>query len=236
MVYGLIICAGKQSRFKSQTPKALVTVKGKTLLQRNIEAMSKECDKIYVVCSNQNQHYFDYKNKIFFESGKGSGDAVWQALERLNIKKGDFCYVLWGDALTTPEIYTQIKNAYKKDGVIPCVYESNPYVQIIPKENGGVSAKFSKFNEKTTAGYHDLSLFYFDADVLLKKLRDFRNKITDKNGNYCHKHGNEMELLDVFNETNIKPDILEIKHYKDFSFNTVEQLKDLLEKQDVIEK
>ena len=232
MVYGLIICAGKQTRFKSEVPKALVPINGKTLLQRNVDAMSTECDEIYVVCSNQNQHFFDCKNKLYFESGKGSGDAVWQALEMLNIKKGDFCYVIWGDALTTPEIYTKTKKAYKRDGVVPCVYEDKPYVQIIPKQAGGVSAKFSKFGEEISAGYHDLCVFYFDADIMLKKLRQFRNKILDANGNYCHKHGNEMEFLDVFNETDIKPDILEMENFKAFSFNTIEQLKELLAEQE----
>ncbi len=229
MIYGLIICAGNQSRFRSQTPKALVTINGQTLLEWNTNAMKSECDEIFVVCSNQNQHYFDCENKISFESGKGSGDAVWQALELLNIKKGDFCYVLWGDTLISSELCKNTKHALRCDGVIPCVREDNPYVQVIPRENGGVWAKFSKFDEKTTAGYHDLSLFYFDADVLLKRLREFREKILDENGNYNHKHGNEMEFLDVFNETDIKPDILEIKNYKSFSFNTIEQLNELLE-------
>lgn len=232
MIYGLIICAGRQSRFKSETPKALVNLKGKTLLQRNIEAMEPFCDKVYVVCSIENQHFFKVENKIVISSGKGSGDAVWQALEKLNIKKGDSCFVLWGDSLQKTSIYKLLISNYEGKTVIPCVLEEKPYVQI--KQNGEdtITVKFSKFNEPITKGYHDLSVFYCNAYDLLNNLREFRSKILDKDAKYKHKHNNEMEFLDVFNETNIKAELKEVEAYKDFSFNTIEQYEQLLERGD----
>lgn len=232
MIYGLIICAGKQSRFKSETPKALMDIDGKTLLQRNIEAMKPFCDMIYVVCSIENQHFFNVENKIVINSGKGSGDAVWQALEKLDVKKGDSCFVLWGDSLQNSSIYRFLKNNYEGKAIIPCTYEEKPYVQIIQSGEDKITVKFSKFNEPITKGYHDLSVFYCNAFELQEKLREFRNRILDQNGNYQHKHNNEMEFLDVFNETNIKANLKEVKSYKDFSFNTVEQFKQLVEKGD----
>ncbi len=228
MIYSLIICAGRQSRFKTDLPKALVDIGGETLLSKNIRAMSPYCDNIYVVCSKENQHFFDYADKIVLDSGKGSGDAVWQALERLDIKDGDTCFVMWGDSLQQPAIFERLVNEYKGNTIIPTVYEENPYVQIIPNGNEGVEIKFSKFNEDITSGYHDLSVFYCNANELLYNLRKFRAKITDKQGKYLHKHGNEMEFLDVFNETDIKTSLLVLNSYKVFSFNTIEELNSLI--------
>ncbi len=230
MIYGLIICAGRQSRFKSETPKALMKIGDETILDRNIKAMSPFCDKVFVICSFQNEKYFDAEDKIIIESGKGSGDAVWQALERIKPKTEDLCFVQWGDSLQRPEIFKILNKNFSGVNLVPCVYEEKPYVQIKQVENGKLNVSFSKFNEEINPGFHDLSVFYLKALDLLDNLRKFRNKILDNNGNYVHKHGNEMEFLDVFNETDIKADVCECDSYQDFSFNTVEQFYDLLKR------
>lgn len=233
MIYGLIICAGKQSRFKSDIPKALVEFNGKSLLDVNISNMSPFCDEIHVVCSYENEHFFTCKNKIVISSGKGSGDAVWQALEHLNVKDGDSCYIMWGDSLQKAALFEQLKLKYNGETIIPCRFEENPYVQVIQKEENKLEIRFSKFKETITAGYHDLSLFYCNALELLSKLREFRSKILDDNGNYVHKHGNEMEFLDVFNETDLPATILDVKNYDDFAFNTIEQFNELKNKMSI---
>ncbi len=238
MIYGFIISAGNQSRFKMELPKSLVDVHGKSLLFRNVEIMKKYCDEIYVVCSFNNEKFFTEERlngakKIVIESGKGSGDAVMKALNTVNVTNDDTCFILWGDALQKPKIYQTLIKEYAGISLVPCVYETNPYVQLV-QDGNKLTAKFSKFNEKITAGYHDLSLFYFNARDLKTKLNKFKDKIWDKQtNNYIHIHGNEMELLDVFNETNIKANIVEFKHYKDFAFNTVEQLNDLIKDLDI---
>lgn len=233
MIYGLILCAGKQSRFKSETPKALVQFNGSTLLSQNIKAMRPFCDKIIVVCSVEKQSFFTKKIlgdaiKMPIKSGKGSGDAVVQVLNKIDIKEGDSCFVLWGDCLQYRATYQKLYDEFSGTTLIPCKKEEKPYVQIIPDDKGGVKAYFSKFNEPISSGFHDLSLFYCNAFELKKCLNDFREKILDENGNYVHKHGNEMEFVDVFNETNIKAKVVEFKEYDEFAFNTVEQLKNIL--------
>lgn len=108
---------------------------------------------------------------------------------------------------------------------MPCVREEQPYVQILPHD-GKVSARFSKFQEPITAGFHDLSIFYCNAIELYDKLTEFHDKIFDGE-KYVHKHNNEMEFLDVFNETDIPAQVVEIANYKSFDFNTVEQFEQL---------
>lgn len=228
MVYGIIVSAGRQSRFKSDVPKALAVINGKTLLERNIESMSVVCDKVYVVCSYENESYFGVDDKIVINSGKGSGDAVWQALETLKCKRGDTCFIMWGDTLHGSEIFSQLQRVYNDVTLIPCVYDPKPYVQIMQNGADSVKVAFSKFGEEINEGYHDLSLFYGPAPVLLNYLREFRQSILQADGMYKHVHGNEMEFLDVFNETDIKAKIVDCNGYKDFSFNTKEQLQELI--------
>lgn len=231
MRFGIILSAGNQSRFKSPLPKALVKINGKVLLEENIQRMSKYCDEVFVICSFQNEQFFKKYNHIAINSGKGSGDAVLKALIEINKKhkfsKDDTCFIIWGDCLIEDQIYKQVLDNYNNTGLIPCVFEENPYVQLKETKNNKVIASFSKFNEAITAGFHDLSLFYFNCQNLLNYLLIFQKKIINKEDNYIHKHGNEMEFLDVFNETEIEAKILEIKDYKDFSFNTVEELENI---------
>lgn len=231
MKFGIILSAGNQTRFKSATPKALVNVNGKILLEENILWMSKYCDHIFTICSSQNEHFFEKYNHIAISSGKGSGDAVLKALLEIKQKYGfssnDTCFILWGDCLIEDLIYKKVVENYKKVGIVPCVFEEKPYVQIFQKQDNKIDVLFSKFGENASSGFHDLSIFYFNCEEILKYLLDFQNKIIGRDGNYVHKHGNEMEFLDVFNETDIKAQILEIKNYQDMSFNTIEQLKNI---------
>ncbi len=51
-----------------------------------------------------------------------------------------------------------------------------------------------------------------------------RDKYYDS-GKFVHKHGNELNFLDILNETNIKYKLLERKKTKSFGFNTIEEYK-----------
>ena len=154
---GFIIAAGNQSRFKSSTPKALTKINDTTLLDLNIKYMKKYCDKIYVVCSNKNKEYFRNYDIISINSGKGCGDAVLKALNKI---KNDYnCIIKWGDAYHNDGIYHHIM--YSNEIIIPVKYEKQPYVQIISDKNNNIKhINFSKYNDTITEGYHDLSLFY----------------------------------------------------------------------------
>ena len=50
MTFGIILAAGKQTRFKSEIPKCIWPYDHmKTILEKNIEVMEDYVDKIYVV-------------------------------------------------------------------------------------------------------------------------------------------------------------------------------------------
>ena len=94
LLYGLIIAAGNQTRFNYDIPKALVKINDVNLLDLNINYMKSYVDKIYVVCSFNNDKYFSNDiNKIVIESGKGCGDAVMKALSKLH--KDSYSIIKW---------------------------------------------------------------------------------------------------------------------------------------------
>lgn len=238
MRYGLIISAGKQTRFKSECPKALAKIGDERVLDINIRHMKQFCDKVFVVCSYENKDWFHDYERIEIESGYGCGDAVMKGLEKLNASSYDYVFVQWGDCVHKSTIYQSLINAIAfgedevVDGVvIPCVTEEKPYVQITPNPySRRFSVFFSKYGEKTSRGYHDLSLFYSRVSYLLRYLHTFKDNIWDKEKKcYVHKHGNEMQFLDVFNETLICGLLLDMGDYKDFSFNTEEELNQKIE-------
>lgn len=223
--FAFIIAAGKQKRFKEDLPKALVKIHNTCLLDMNISHFKKYCKEVYVVCSVENAHYFKDYQRIMIESGFGSGDAAMKALNKFNFKEDDTCFIAWGDALQDEKLYEEVIKHYVDKIIIPCNLEDSPYVQI--KEDGeGVKVYFSKFHEPITKGYHDLSLFYGNANVIKEALNKLHALIW-KDDHYEHKHGNEMEFLDIFNEVNVPASILDMKGIKSYSFNTLEELENI---------
>lgn len=223
--FAFIIAAGKQKRFKDALPKALVKINDTCLLDMNIAHFKKYCKEVYVVCSVENAHFFkDYKT-IIIHSGFGSGDAAMKALNKFNFNDEDTCFIAWGDALQDEKLYDEVIKNYIDKIIIPCNLEDSPYVQI--KEDGeGVKVYFSKFHEPITKGYHDLSLFYGNANVIKDALNKLHTLIW-KNDHYEHKHGNEMEFLDIFNEVHVPASILDMHGIKSYSFNTLEELENI---------
>lgn len=232
MIYGLIISAGKQSRFESEIPKALMPYGNTKLLDVNIANMKSVCDEVYVVTSYENTIWFDGYPQLTIESGNGCGDAVMKALSLLELNSNDTVFIQWGDCLHTKTIYKYLHDSYVDTWLIPCVKEEKPYVQIEPISFNQVVVKFSKYNEPVTAGYHDLSLFYGNALEMLHHLKLFATSHLSTNAEtlYQHRHGNELQFLDVFNETFLRAEIIELVDYEDNSFNTLAQFQELVQK------
>lgn len=227
MRYGLIIAAGKQSRFKSDIPKALVKIGNETLLDLNMRNLKKFCDTVYVVCSKQNETYFRDYEHLTINSGFGCGDAVGKVLMLLPLKKEDEVFIQWGDCLLEERVYKRcIEEGCDGKVVIPTVIEDKPYVQIVDKD-GNVKVLFSKFGDKTERGNHDLSVFYSNAIYLRDFIYAFVKKFVNPDNTYTHPHGNEYNFLDTFNETEIKGKTVMIEDYIDRSFNTLEQIGNL---------
>lgn len=229
MIYGLIFAAGNQRRFETDIPKALTQIDNRTLLDVNMLNLSEYCDKVYVVCSIENERYFYTYPRIVIRSGKGSGDAVLAALSKLDIQKGDHCFIMWGDAYCTPEVikYTYNNRTLATGALlVPCEVVNEPYVRLEP-DVYKMTAKvyFKKHGDEIKPGFHDLSLFYGDClyikECLSMMKRIFYNTKTDS---YVHKHGNELEFLDIFNDASAKCQIISVNSAGSFSFNKMSEI------------
>ena len=229
MIYGFIIAAGKQSRFNSDVPKALSMVGDKTLLDINLSRLRRVCNKIYVVCSRENKDHFNGNyDKIVIKSGFGCGDAVLRALESIDMDDpNDTCFIQWGDSLVDSGLYKEMIDQYQGKWVIPCEKVDNPYVQIVQNEDK-INVRFSKYGEHTSKGLHDLSVFYGSMLKFKNRALAFRyNKFDGKV--YNHKHGNEFQFLDIFNDTTLGATAYETQ-YNGYSFNTVDELEEIVRK------
>lgn len=227
MRYGLIFSAGKETRFDDDKPKSLSMINGKCLLDHNIDVLTPFCNKIFVVCSIANQHFFDCYDKIVIDSGKGCGDAVFQALQRLVFYPDDSCIILWGDCVAQESVCKRMVKKFKhQEVVIPCFYEVEPYVRLLyrQKSKKTIAVEFGKYGEICGPGLHDFGIFLGSCKDLSYRLHSFAAKITNVDGEYHHKHGNEMQFLDLFNETEASVELLEVKDVKPLSFNTKEEL------------
>lgn len=238
MIYGLIVAAGKQTRFGSDFPKALMNYKGNTLLDLNVENLSLYCDKIFVAVSEENQSFFGKGNytKLVIDSGRGCGDAVLEALNQIELTPEDAIFVQWGDCLLEDSIYEMCINHYecsKDSWIIPCVEEASPYVRVIQSsfDPPEVLIQFSKYNEVTGPGFHDLSVFFGNALDMKTALMHLRTQLEGTPGSrdYHHvTHGNEMLFLDVFNCTNLPAMIIGLEEFHPISFNTLEEYNNLI--------
>lgn len=231
MVYGLIIAAGNQTRFKSAKPKALVEIEGKCLLDINIDNLSRHCDKVYVVCSHSNKEWFANYETIVIDSGLGCGDAVYKAIATLRFSLFDKCIIQWGDSIQNNLIYTRMLSEHTDlDSVVPCIFEESPYVKL-EKSGDSLNVKYSKFDGKLEPGYHDCSVFLFNAIALKNKVYEFVNKyynIQKDRYEYENRKG-EFSFLDIFNEgmTALLLDISD--EGKSYSFNTISQLNGIVD-------
>lgn len=231
MIYGFIIAAGNQTRFNSEIPKALSPLNNGTCLDYTINTMSKVCDEVYVVCSEEKEKYFNHYDSIPIKSGLGCGDAILKTLRKFNFNDDDLCFIQWGDSILEDRIYTYLKkHSYEDSDInIVCRFEHNPYVKLLSSNfNRHVDIYFSKYKEVHGDGLHDLSLFYGSPKQILKYCEIFYGKYFVKD-TYKHKHGNEFNFLDIMNETDIIASVIIMNKVKSYSFNTEDEYKQMLQ-------
>lgn len=230
MTYGIILAAGKQTRFTNDKPKALANVTmGISLLELNIEVMSRYVDQIIVICAQEffNEFMSVTGNRALIvpiTAGGGCGFATLKALEEINPQYEEKVFLIWGDSiqLNLP-LYETCLDHYNGRFLMPVELQESPYVSIIADENGIIEdVKYSKFDGPQKNGWHDFSLFLFHGWLIKKQLYN----LIDRNG--------EKLFLDLFVQKSTRQTILgEIFPVKGFnsnnSFNTLEELQKIKE-------
>ena len=58
MIYGLVLDAGNQTRFNSKEPKSLQQIKGRSILDRNLDILKQVCDDYHVVINEEKKECY----------------------------------------------------------------------------------------------------------------------------------------------------------------------------------
>ncbi len=221
----LILAAGKETRFKSDKPKALGKFKNTTVLEHNVSVLKSinNIGKIYVAVNSKNHQYFDNIeniNLIEIESGKGCGDAVYQALLKLKKEQRENIIICWSDVILEHANIVYVINHYNSNYInVPVVEEVRPYVGFIEEKNIIRKVLFSKKGDDTTqTTWHDMSFFIGKYGLIFEKCAEFEKK---------YFKDNEFSFLDIFNVYDNIGYIIEIKNGSSKAFNTLEELKEL---------
>lgn len=245
----VIVAAGKGSRMGGNIPKALLKVGGEVCLTSTLRKIANKFDNVYVITNNAIQGVWeDYFLRVKLDekiphniinvpinSGLGDGHAVMSGLttisnsDKVTLAAG--VVICWGDVyFPDPELIDElILNTSSSTGIIPVVKESNPYVTILVDDDMNCqSADFSKWNECHPSGFHDLSVFKFNSDVLMTALELLHCSFW-KNGRYITP-GGELSLLYAFhvlyNMADSSSPALKVyeSDYVTYSFNTPEEV------------
>lgn len=249
---GIILAAGKQTRFCTEIPKALHPYKDSNIIKTNIDIMSKYTTDINVITSKTNYDYFiqpQYKipadvKILSIASGYGCGDAVLKSLEKI-FNRENRAFLIWGDSIQTNSDLYEIcyDNFNDCDMLIPVVKEDSPYVKIITDDNDIViDVQYSKYSGKLSAGFHDLSFFMFNLINTKNILNDMKNLLWNKyyekyNNTNCFLpyRNNELIFLDIILYTNLFKNRYKIKavdvtdyNIKSRSFNSVEEYNEII--------
>lgn len=239
-----IIAAGKGTRMGGSLPKAFMDVGGKSNIQNTLEKAEGRFKKAYIVANSSLRDVWTALVKqievdidfevIFIESGLGDGHAVMTALNHQQLVKDvfvdPFVTIVWGDVyIPDSGIFAELlsNNSQIVFGKIPVVKEENPYVTILTDPSLVVTgADFRKLGEGHATGFHDQSIFLFDAASLIVSLENLHNAFW-KSGRYISPNG-ELSLLYVFhyiyNKYKSGPIAFET-NYPTMGFNTPEELE-----------
>jgi choline kinase len=238
----MIVAAGIGSRMSSKVPKALVPITDEPCLTTTLQQIGHKFGRVYVVTNILAQDAWDtyFHNHKYPEllrnlvnipihSGMGDGHAVYSAIKVLNAR-GSFLpelVIAWGDVFfTEAEIIDEMMALPMISGILPAVFENNPYVALIPDSKMNCkSAEFSKHGEINDNGYHDQSVFRFETSVLYNALQHLDRGLW-KNGKYITP-GNELSLLHTFHylyNAGYPAQIHKTK-YSTRSFNTIQEVQ-----------
>ena len=223
---GIIIAAGKQTRFERDIPKCMMPYKQSNVLVINILTMMNACDKVVVVTSKNDalpiqetlDKYFSLNPRVemlIIESGKGCGHAVFNALLRIFPEDGG-AVIKWGDAIHDDNKYYDFVKSVdcKSDIYIPCEYVEDPYTlaeyHFDDKRRIIDRFLFADEIESPCIGWHDLSIFYFP------RIRTFLNQIYVQYFNYENKF--LKSIFEMGQTIEMVTSVLKSK-----SYNTVEE-------------
>lgn len=216
--YAIILSAGKQSRFIQNFPKTLLPYDDKmSIMDINIKTLSKQVDKIFVVLEKNvdslttliyNKFLDSYDNieKIYINSGSGTGDAILKTLNiiKYSIEDDARIVLIWGDSIQDSEILitTLLDTQFKYDDIILPLEEVLPmYTAFGLNIDNTVKSIITDKNMKInfTPVYHDYSIFMFLFNNVLNACEQTSIHINRINSFNSSNRFREFDFFDIIN-------------------------------------
>lgn len=180
----VILAAGKGTRMKSKSPKAMHEILGFPLIYYTIKLARKVSSSIVVVIGYGKEHISTYLDKfeltkVVQESQLGTGHALLQARDILRSINATDVIILPGDMpLIKDESIAGLINVYQDAGSNMCILTAvlqNPYGygRIIKDENGHVISIVEELDATTDQkGISEINtgLYIINRDFLLDAL------------------------------------------------------------------
>lgn len=197
----VILAAGKGTRMRpltQDTPKPLLPVAGKPIIQHNIDLLEDEVDEILVVAGYKIEQFRDYFSDnenvriIEQEKAKGTANAALQAQEHIEEKT----IVLNGD-----DIYgREVEQATKHDSAILAAQSPTPEKYgVIDIENGKVAGIQEKPDNPASnfvnTGFYVVEPEFFELLQKVEKSERGEYEITDALEEYINNH--EIETIET---------------------------------------
>jgi hypothetical protein len=141
--------------------------------------------------------------------------------------------IAWGDAFfPDPAIFDELLSiSMKGSGLIPAVYETDPYVSLlVDKKMRCIAADLLKHGETHPRGLHDQSVFRFRGHCLMRSLRALHCALW-KMDRYITP-GGELSLLYIFHHLYNSHDPAYVYNtaHQTLSFNTAEEVAEIQRK------
>ncbi|MCP4078299.1 MAG: UDP-N-acetylglucosamine diphosphorylase/glucosamine-1-phosphate N-acetyltransferase [Gammaproteobacteria bacterium] len=195
----VILAAGKGSRMKSNKPKVIHDVAGKSMLQHVVDTSKKlNPEQIIVVIGHESEQVTDVmrgQDLIFVEQTEqlGTGHAVLQCNDEL--KPGNDILVLYGDVpLIKLSTLEELINKGREDNVVSLLSfnADNPtgYGRIVRGKNGNVSA----IVEQKDASEEVLRITESNSGILYMKGSEYGELLSDLDADNAQQ---EYYLTDV---------------------------------------
>ncbi len=174
MIDVLILCGGFGTRFNitnKKINKPLVTINGKTILERIIEIYKKdEKNCRFIILGGFKYKYlkkyidtnFKVKNLIVLNTGSNTATAGRVLLAKKYIKSKNFC-LTYGDSLTNFSLKKAIKLKNKNNFIISSYKKFSSFGQLSVKKHLIKNFSEKKTFEKVNAGFYifDKKIFKF---------------------------------------------------------------------------
>lgn len=197
----VILAAGRGTRMKpltEDTPKPLLPVAGKPIIQHNIELLQKNVDEILVIAGykiEQFEEYFKDDENVRIieqETAEGTAHAALQAKEYIDEKTA----ILNGD-----DIYgEELKQAMKKESAVLAAKSPNPEKYGVLETENGEIIKIQEKPEKPASnfvntGFNVVQPGFFDLLDEIDKSERGEFEITDALEKYIRNQ--EVDIVET---------------------------------------